>query len=239
MLLWKTAPVPISYLGMIDYFIRYGIDFHNNKERDITIGDNMCQKFAFLPFKRQITVYKVSKVSLELEKFKSEQINEAEVSIHLADIHENELSTLLYDHKEAFATDKEPLVGMIGHELNIILSIKTSYPTLLRRPAYPASPRSIEALKFHIKECFYLGVIRNVSHNQEGEITTQVIVAWHNGKSRMVGNFRALKTYTVPDSYPIAKIQISLTQISQVLYMSTMDSLKGFHKNLVTPREKK
>ncbi|MBW0545817.1 hypothetical protein O181_085532 [Austropuccinia psidii MF-1] len=199
----------------------------------------MCQKFAFLPFKRQITVNKVSTISLELEKFKSEQINEADVSIHLADIQENELSTLLYDHKEAFAIDKEPLVGMIGHEFNIILTIETPYPTLLRRPAHPASPKSREALKFHIKECFDLGVIRKIVNNEEGEITTQVIVAWNNGKSRMVGNFRALKTYTVPDRYPIAKIQISLTQISQVLYMSTMDSLKGFHKNLVTPREEK
>ncbi|MBW0585748.1 hypothetical protein O181_125463, partial [Austropuccinia psidii MF-1] len=50
----------------------YGIDLHNNKDRYFTIGDNKHQKFAFLPFKRQITVYKVSPVNLQLEKFKSE-----------------------------------------------------------------------------------------------------------------------------------------------------------------------
>ncbi|MBW0563982.1 hypothetical protein O181_103697 [Austropuccinia psidii MF-1] len=55
----------------------------------------------------------------------------------------------------------------------------------------------------------------------------------------MVGDSRALNTYTVPDRYPIPKIQISLTQISQAVYISTIDSLKGFHQHLVTPRARK
>ncbi|MBW0508444.1 hypothetical protein O181_048159 [Austropuccinia psidii MF-1] len=55
----------------------------------------------------------------------------------------------------------------------------------------------------------------------------------------MVGDFRALNTYTVPDRYPIPKVQISLTQISQAVYISTMDALKGFHQNVVTPRARK
>ncbi|MBW0562072.1 hypothetical protein O181_101787 [Austropuccinia psidii MF-1] len=81
--------------------------------------------------------------------------------------------------------------------------------------------------------------MRKIGHNEVVEITTQVIVAWHNGKSRMVGDFRALNTYNVPDRYPIPKIQIALTQISQAVYVATMDALKGFHQNVVTPRERK
>ncbi|MBW0562122.1 hypothetical protein O181_101837 [Austropuccinia psidii MF-1] len=55
----------------------------------------------------------------------------------------------------------------------------------------------------------------------------------------MVGDFRALNTYTVPDRYPIPKIQIALTQISKEVYIATMDALKGFHQNVVTPRARK
>ncbi|MBW0547701.1 hypothetical protein O181_087416 [Austropuccinia psidii MF-1] len=55
----------------------------------------------------------------------------------------------------------------------------------------------------------------------------------------MVGDFRALNTYTVPERYPIPKIQISLTQISQAVYIRTMAALKGFHQNVVTPRARK
>ncbi|MBW0581248.1 hypothetical protein O181_120963 [Austropuccinia psidii MF-1] len=169
-----------------DYLIMYGIDLHNNKDRYFTIGDNKHQKFDLLPFKRHITVNKVSPVSLELEKFKSEQLREAEISLHLTDKQENGLSSLLYDHKGAFASDKEPLGAMIGHEVDIILNIERPYPPLLRRPAYPAIPKSREALEAHIKELLDLGVIIKVGHNEEVEITTPVIVAWNNVKSRMV-----------------------------------------------------
>ncbi|MBW0577435.1 hypothetical protein O181_117150, partial [Austropuccinia psidii MF-1] len=217
----------------------YGIDLHNNKDRYFTIGDNKRQKFAFLPFKRQITVNKVSPVNLQLEKFKSEQLKEAEISLHLTDKQENELSSLLYDHRGAFSSDKEPLGAIIGHEVDIILNIERPYPPLLRIPAYPASPKSREALETHIKELLDLGVIRKLFHDEEVEITTLFIVEWHNKKSRMVGDFRALNTYTVPDRYPIPKIQIALTQISQAVYIATMDSLKGFYQNLVTPRARK
>ncbi|MBW0521267.1 hypothetical protein O181_060982 [Austropuccinia psidii MF-1] len=78
-----------------------------------------------------------------------------------------------------------------------------------------------------------------MGHNGEVEITTPVRLAWNNGKSRIIGDFRALSTYTVPDRYPIPKIQISLTQITQVVYISTMDALKGFHQNIVATRARK
>ncbi|MBW0551179.1 hypothetical protein O181_090894 [Austropuccinia psidii MF-1] len=187
----------------------------------------------------QIEVSKVAPVNLELEKFKSEQLNEAEISLQLTDNQKNELSALLYDHKGAFASEKEPLEAIIGHEVDIILNIERPYPPLLRRPVYPASPKSREALEIHIKELLDLGLIRKVGHNEEVKIDAPVIVAWYNGKSRMVGNFRALNTYTFPDRYPIPKIQIALTQISQAVYIPTMDSLKGFHQNVVAPRARK
>ncbi|MBW0523071.1 hypothetical protein O181_062786 [Austropuccinia psidii MF-1] len=90
-----------------------------------------------------------------------------------------------------------------------------------------------------MKELLDLGVIRKVGHNEEVDITTPVIVALHNGKSRMVGDFRSLNTYTVPDRYPVPRILIALTQISQAVYMSTLDALKRFNQNLVTPRGRK
>ncbi|MBW0528639.1 hypothetical protein O181_068354 [Austropuccinia psidii MF-1] len=98
-----------------DYLIMYVIELHDNKYRYFTAGDNKNQKFAFLHFKIQITVSKVSPVSVELEKFKSEQLNESELSLHLTEKQEKELPILLYDHKEAFSSDKKPLGEIICH----------------------------------------------------------------------------------------------------------------------------
>ncbi|MBW0567914.1 hypothetical protein O181_107629 [Austropuccinia psidii MF-1] len=100
-----------------DYLIMYGIDVHSIKDRSFPIGENKNQNFSFLPFKRQITAHKVSPVSLELEKFKSEQLNEAEIYLHLTDKQESELSALLYNHKESFSSDKEPLGQLLVMKL--------------------------------------------------------------------------------------------------------------------------
>ncbi|MBW0546513.1 hypothetical protein O181_086228 [Austropuccinia psidii MF-1] len=55
----------------------------------------------------------------------------------------------------------------------------------------------------------------------------------------MVGDFRALNTYTVPDRYPIPRIQETLTQLSRAKYITSMDALKGFHQNVLMPKAKK
>ncbi|MBW0507546.1 hypothetical protein O181_047261 [Austropuccinia psidii MF-1] len=133
--------------------------------------------------------------------------------------------------------EKEPNVEK--DVVDIIPNIERPSPPLLRRPAYPASSKLREALEIHTKELLDLWVIREVGHNEEVEITTPVIAAWNNGKSIMMWEFRALNNYTVPDRYPIPKIQIFLTQISEAMYIGTMDALKGFHQNVVTPRERK
>ncbi|MBW0587997.1 hypothetical protein O181_127712 [Austropuccinia psidii MF-1] len=149
------------------------------------------------------------------------------------------LIDLLFEYKNAFATDKEPLGAIIGHEVDIILNVEKPYPNSQRRPAYPASPRAREALEVHFKELMDFGVLRKVGHNEQIEVTTPVIIAWHNGKSRMVGDFRALNTYTIHDRYPIPRIHETLTQLSQTKFITAMDALKGFHQNVLTDNAKR
>ncbi|MBW0508241.1 hypothetical protein O181_047956 [Austropuccinia psidii MF-1] len=55
----------------------------------------------------------------------------------------------------------------------------------------------------------------------------------------MVGDFREFDTYTVPDRYPIPRIREALTQFSKTKYITSMDELKGFHQNDLTPKAKK
>ncbi|MBW0569917.1 hypothetical protein O181_109632 [Austropuccinia psidii MF-1] len=132
----------------------------------------------------------------------------------------NELINVLYTYNNAFASDNEPLGAISGHEVDITLNIDRTYPPVLRRPAYPASPRAREALEKHVQELIQPGVLRKVGHNEEVEVTTPVIINWHNDKSRMAGDFRVLNTYTVPDRYPIPTIQENMTQLSKAKYIT-------------------
>ncbi|MBW0588832.1 hypothetical protein O181_128547 [Austropuccinia psidii MF-1] len=173
------------------------------------------------------------------DEFVSNQLVEAKINPSFSPKMTNELVDVLYTYNNAFVSDNYPLGAIRGHEVDITLNIDIPYPPVLRRPAYPASPRAREALEKHIQELIQLGVLRKVGHIGEVEVTTPVIIAWHNDKSRMVGDFRALNTYTVPDRYPILRIQETLTQFSKAKYITSIDALKGFHKNVLKPKAKK
>ncbi|MBW0535379.1 hypothetical protein O181_075094 [Austropuccinia psidii MF-1] len=120
---------------------------------------------------------------------------------------------ILYKYKTAFKTDKDPLGFIIEHEGNIIINLDKPYQSLIKRPAYPARPRARDSLEVHIEELMELGALKKVDPKQQLEVTKPVIITWHNGKSRIVGNFRALSSYTIPNRYPIPGMNETLTQV--------------------------
>ncbi|MBW0582253.1 hypothetical protein O181_121968 [Austropuccinia psidii MF-1] len=221
-----------------DYLNIYVIDINNQEDKYFTIGDNKRQKFAFSNIPKEISVVSSVKDTYK-DEFVSNQLVEAQINPSLSPKMRNELIDVLYTYNNSFASDNEPLGAIKGHEVDITLNIDRPYPAVLRIQAYPASPRAREALEKHIQELIQLGVLWKVGHNEEVEVTTPVIIAWHNDKSRMVGDFRALNTYTVPDRHPIPRIQESLTQLSKSKYIALMDALKGFNQNVLTPKAKK
>ncbi|MBW0522612.1 hypothetical protein O181_062327 [Austropuccinia psidii MF-1] len=221
-----------------DYLNIYGIDINNHEDRYFTIGENKRQKFDFSNIPKEISIVP-SKNETYKEEFVSNQLVEAQINPSLSLKMRIELINVLYTYNNAFASNNEPLGAIRGHEVDITLNIDRPYPPVLRRPAYPASPRARDALEKHIQELIPLGVLRTVGHNEEVEVTTPVIIAWHNDKSRMVGDFRALNSYTVPDRYPIPRTQETLTQLSKAKYITSMEALKGSHQNVLTPKAKK
>ncbi|MBW0540507.1 hypothetical protein O181_080222 [Austropuccinia psidii MF-1] len=221
-----------------DYLNIYGTHINNHKDKYFTIGENKRQKFSFPLEKREITVIRQVKNVIK-EKFVPDQFIEAQIIPELTPEIKEEPIEILFQYREACAYDNEPLGAIKGHEVEIILNVERPYPPLLRRLAYPASPRAREALESHINELMKLGVLRKVGHNEEVEVTTPVIITWHNDKSRIVGYFKALNTYTIPNRYPIPIIHETLTQLSKAKLITSMDSLKGFHQNFLTPHDRK
>jgi len=176
----------------------------------------------------------VQKPDPNMEIFIKEELSECKINEKLSLEQKNSLFEVLYHNRLAFANTDQPLGAIKGHEVQIKLTVDRPYPPLLRRPPYnPASPKSREALEEHIEELVRLNVLRKIGHNEVVEITTPVIIAWHNGKSRMVGDFRALNTYTAADRYPIPKISETLTNLAKARYLTSMDVLKGFHQNVI------
>ncbi|MBW0547763.1 hypothetical protein O181_087478 [Austropuccinia psidii MF-1] len=76
-----------------------------------------------------------------------------------------ELIEILFQNREVFASDNEPLGAIKLHEVDIMLNVEIPYPPLSRIPAYPDSHRAREALESHIDELVKLGVLRKSGHN--------------------------------------------------------------------------
>ncbi|MBW0553951.1 hypothetical protein O181_093666 [Austropuccinia psidii MF-1] len=215
-----------------------GIYINNHKYRYLTIGENKRQKFSFSNIPKQISIVSSNKDTYK-EEFVTKQLVEAQINPSLSLRMRKELINVSYTYKNAFASDNEPLGAVTGNEVDITLNIDRPYPPVLRRPAYPASPRAREALEKHIQELIQLGVLRKVGHNEEVYVTPPVIIAWNNDKSKMAGDFRALNTYTVPDRYPIPIILENLTQLCKEKDIASVDGLKGFHQTFLALKTKK
>ncbi|MBW0474538.1 hypothetical protein O181_014253 [Austropuccinia psidii MF-1] len=118
-----------------------------------------------------------------------------------------------------------------GHDIELYLDLERPYPPMLRRPPYPASLGTRKEIEKHINELLDMDVIRKIGHNEIVEITTPVLITWHDGKSRLCGDFRTLNNYKKPDRYPIPRIPHALDKLEKAKYITKMDCMKCFHQN--------
>jgi hypothetical protein len=215
---------PYSIVGN-DYLVKLKISLLNNQGRQFSIGN------ATFDFDESIN--NIQEEQKPSDPFSAQVLQESRINSELDSTQIRLLLECLRKYHTAFSTTSNQFGAVMGHEVSITLTVDQPYPSILKKAPYPASPRSRKTIEEHIAMLIKLGVLRKVGANKGVDITTPVIIAWHNGKSRLVGDFRALNTYTVPDRYPMPKITESLTKLHGAKYITCMDVLKGFHQNVV------
>ncbi|MBW0567032.1 hypothetical protein O181_106747 [Austropuccinia psidii MF-1] len=110
---------------------------------------------------------------------------------------------------------------------------------MLRRPPYPESLETRKEIEKYINELLDMDVIRKIGHNEIVEITTPVLITWHDGKYRLCGDLRALNNYTKDDRHAIPRIPHALDKLEKANYITKIDCMKGFHQNGVKPNSMK
>ncbi|MBW0526071.1 hypothetical protein O181_065786 [Austropuccinia psidii MF-1] len=138
-----------------------------------------------------------------------------------------------------FANGEEPLGKIKSHYRELYLDVERPYPPMLRRPPDPASVETRKEVEKHINEFLYLDATRKIGHNEIVEITTPVLITWHDGKYRLCGDFRALNNYTKADRNPILRIPHDLDKLAKAKYITRMDCIKYFQQNGVRPNSMK
>ncbi|MBW0483410.1 hypothetical protein O181_023125 [Austropuccinia psidii MF-1] len=168
----------------------YGVDIYNSKNRHIAIGTNKEKKFS-------LDIYQISSQD-PLAKIMNE-FREGQFSTTLTSKQKLSLGKMLRKNRPAFAIGEEPLGKIKGHDIELYLHVERPYPPMLRRPPYTESLEFRKEVEKHINELLEMDVIRKIGNNKIVEITTPVLITWHDGKSRLCGDFRALNNYTKTD----------------------------------------
>ncbi|MBW0547355.1 hypothetical protein O181_087070, partial [Austropuccinia psidii MF-1] len=213
-----------------DYQTMHGIDIYNSKNRHLTIGTNKEKKFS-------LDIYQISSQNRLEELLK--EFREAMFSTTLTSKQKLSLLKMLRKNRTAFAIGEEPLGKIKGHDIELYLDVERPYPPMLRRPPYPASLETRKEIEKHINELLETDVIRKIGHKDIVEITTPVPITWHDGKSRLCAEFRALNNYTKADRYPIPRTPHAFDKLAKAKEITKMDCMKGFHQNAVKPNSMK
>ncbi|MBW0493167.1 hypothetical protein O181_032882 [Austropuccinia psidii MF-1] len=215
-----------GFLLGTDYQRMYGIDIYNSKNRHITIGTYKEKKFS-------LDIYQICSQDPLEELLK--ELREGQFSTNLTSKQKPSLLKMLRKKKPEFAIGEEPLGKIKGNDIELYLDVKRPYAPMLRRPPYPASLETRKEIEKHIIELLDMDVIRKIGHNEIVEITTPVLITWHDGKCRLCVDFRAPNNYTKADRYPIPRIFHALDKLAKAKYITKMDCMKGFHQNGVKP----
>ncbi|MBW0478056.1 hypothetical protein O181_017771 [Austropuccinia psidii MF-1] len=213
-----------------DYQRMYGIDIYNCKNRHITIGTNKGKEFS-------LDIYHISAQD-PLEELLNE-FREGQFSTTLTSKQKQSFFKILRKNRPAFSVGGEQLGKIRGHDKEVYLDVERPYPPMLRRSSYPESLETRKGIEKHINELLDMDVIRKIGHNEIVEITTPVLITWHDGKYRLCGDLRALKNYTKADRYPIPRIPHPLDKLARAKYITKMDCMKGLHQNGVKPNSMK
>ncbi|MBW0510841.1 hypothetical protein O181_050556 [Austropuccinia psidii MF-1] len=195
----------------------YVIDIYNSKKRHITIGTNKEKKLS-------LDIYQISAQG-PLEELLNECI-EGQFSTTLTSKQKLSLLKMLRKRRPAFAIGEEPLGRIRGNDIELYLDVESPYPTMFRRPPYPASLETRKEIEEHINELLGMDVITKIGHNEIVEITTPVLITWNYGNSRLCGDFRALHSYTKADRYPIPRIPHALDKLAKAKNITKMDCMK-------------
>ncbi|MBW0522061.1 hypothetical protein O181_061776 [Austropuccinia psidii MF-1] len=97
-----------------DHLNIYGIHINNHNDRYFNKGENKRQKISIPLEKSKVTVIRQVKNVIK-EKFVSHQFIEAQINPELTPEMKEELIKILFQYREAFAYDNEPLGAIKGH----------------------------------------------------------------------------------------------------------------------------
>lgn len=146
---------------------------------------------------------------------------------HLSSQQQTALNVLLERYEKCFQPGGEP-TPFIEH------CIKTDNHLPVAVPPYRMNPVKKEILKKEINKLLAEGIIEECESPYASPV---VLIPKPNGTIRLCIDYRKLNAITVPDSYPLPRMDDLLHEARPTSFMSTIDLRAGYHQVKVNPAD--
>jgi RNase H-like domain found in reverse transcriptase/Reverse transcriptase (RNA-dependent DNA polymerase)/Integrase zinc binding domain len=137
-------------------------------------------------------------------------------------------------HHKVFSEDgarRFPPSRVDDHEIKI----KPGAPTTIPGKTYPLNPIEMEAAKEWISENEQLGYIER---GDSPWATPFFFVKKSDGKLQPVQDYRKVNEWTIPDTYPLPRIETILEQLSGKQLFTTLDIRWGYNNIRIRPEDR-
>jgi len=145
---------------------------------------------------------------------------------HLNQHQIDDLTNVLCKFQSVFS-DTPGQTTLVSHEVRLVDGARP-----MRQSPYPLHPERLEVVNREIKELLQLGIIEESESPWAAPI---VLVPKPDGSLRLCTDFRKLNSVTIPDPFPMPRVETLINKIGQAKFLTKLDMTKGYWQIPVAP----
>ncbi|KAG5867356.1 hypothetical protein JTB14_008408 [Gonioctena quinquepunctata] len=141
-------------------------------------------------------------------------------AVQLDEIERTQLQAILEEHRDVFEENNVP-TPFAEHCIN------STSETPIAVPPYRMSFQKMDVLKSEVKSLLEKEIIEECDSPYAAPT---VLVTKKDGTYRMCVDYRRLNSVTVPDRYPLPRMDNLMHAATRTVFMSTLDLKNGYHQ---------
>ena len=132
-----------------------------------------------------------------------------------------DITTIINKHHDFFG-DHPKLCNMTSHDVELLPGTSP-----LRHPPYRLYPRKCDQMRQAVDYLLQQGL---ASSSQSPWASPCLLVPKEDGQLRLCTDYRRVNAVTVPDAYPLPRIDDLIDKFGQTNYITKIDLLKGYYQ---------
>ena len=145
---------------------------------------------------------------------------------HLNQSQIDDLTHVLCNFQSVFS-DMPGKTTLVSHDVRLLEGARP-----VRQSPYPLHPERLELVNKEIKELLKLGIIEESESTWAAPI---VLVPKPDGTMRLCTDFRKLNAVTVPDPFPMPRVETLINRVGQAKFLTKLDMTKGYWQVPIAP----